>query len=593
MAKGRILAVDDQRYFRELITALLSQEGFEVRTASSGEEALQVLEVERFDVVVTDLVMPGMSGTDLVSRIKARDPEQDVVVVTGVVDVRSAVDAMKVGASEYLLKPFDREALARSLDAILQRRRLRVERDRLLAENIEYLGERSLFDRAAGLFSTLSLEALTGKILDSLACELDAEGGVLWLASESEDDWLALAEVHGLVRGSEERERFPHADLPASLRSGGVTCCTREEEPGAPLRHALWVLLRLAGRPAALIRLSDKRGGQPFDEVDRGCAERLAAFSEIALRNARHLRSIERRALQDPATGAHRLELLHDVLQREIERAARFGRSFSVAKLRAASDDTQVPAARDALVASLRSRLRAADLLALAADGSFLVLLADTDSLGAATFKRRLREWLQTTDAARIAISVASCPSDAAEWGALARCLDARIARDTAARTFEQSLAERGIRVALAQLLDSGRCEPVETASALARFVLSEVGRHPRERNLFFFHPGVPFANAFGAFDARRAAESATDVIVVAPAPAKRAVEGRVAFVSPEQLPGCLPFAIHYGDGPPYALICGEKPGADGLRLFHTSDRETVEALAFRLQRELRMPTLA
>src|SRR5574338_161703 len=127
MAKGRILAVDDQRYFRELITSLLSQEGFEVRAASSGEEALHVLEVERFDVVVTDLVMPGMSGTDLVSRIKARDPEQDVVVVTGVVDVRSAVDAMKVGASEYLLKPFDREALARSLDAILQRRRLRIE----------------------------------------------------------------------------------------------------------------------------------------------------------------------------------------------------------------------------------------------------------------------------------------------------------------------------------------------------------------------------------------------------------------------------------------------------------------------------------
>jgi DNA-binding response OmpR family regulator len=593
MAKGRILAVDDQRYFRELITGLLSQEGFEVRTAASGEEALHVLEIERFDVVVTDLVMPGMSGTDLVSRIKARDPEQDVVVVTGVVDVRSAVDAMKVGASEYLLKPFDREALVRSLDTILQRRRLRVERDRLLAENIEYLAERSLFDRAAGLFSTLSLEALTPKILDALACELDAEGGVLWLASESEDDWLALAEVHGLVRSSEERERIWAADLPEPLRAGAVTCCTREEKPGVLVRHALWVLLRVAGHPAALIRLSDKRGGQPFDEVDRGCAERLAAFSEIALRNARHVRSVERRALQDPETGAHRLELLHDVLQREIERAARFGRSFSVAKLRSSSEDTQVPAVRDALIASLRSRLRAADLLALAADGSILVLLADTDSLGAATFKRRLREWLHASEAPQIGIAVASCPSDGSEWGGLARCLDARLARDTASCAFEESLAERGIRATLSFLLDSGRCESVETASALARFAVSEVGRHPRERNLFFFHPGTPFANALGAFDARRAEESATDVIVVAPAPAKRAVEGRVAFVSPEQLSGCLPFAIHYGDGPPYALVCGEKPGPDGLRLFHTSDRETVEALAFRLQRDLRMPTLA
>jgi hypothetical protein len=353
------------------------------------------------------------------------------------------------------------------------------------------------------------------------------------------------------------------------------------------------VLLRVSGNPAALLRLSDKRGGQPFDEVDRSCAERLAAFSEIALRNARHLRSVERRALQDPATGAHRLELLHDVLQREIERAARFGRSFSVAKLRSSAEDTQVPAARDALIASLRSRLRAADLLALAADGSILVLLADTDSLGAATFKRRLREWLHASDAERISVAVASCPADGSEWGGLARCLDARLARDASASAFEQSLGERGIRVTLSELLESGRCEPVETASALARFAVSEVGRHPRERNLFFFHPGTPLANALGALDARRAAESATEVIVVAPSPAKRAAEGRVSFVSPEHLSGCLPFAIHYGDGPPYALVCGEQPGPDGLRLFHTSDRETVEALAFRLQRELRMPTLA
>src|SRR5215470_1578417 len=108
MAKGRVLAVDDQRYFRELITGLLGHEGYEVTAVASGEEAVAALERERFDVVVTDLVMPGMSGTDLVRRIKATDPEQDVVVVTGVVDVRAAVDAMKLGASEYLLKPFDR-----------------------------------------------------------------------------------------------------------------------------------------------------------------------------------------------------------------------------------------------------------------------------------------------------------------------------------------------------------------------------------------------------------------------------------------------------------------------------------------------------
>ena len=111
MPKGRILAVDDQRYFRELLEGLLSEEGYEVQTASSGEDALRILEHSAFDMVVTDLVMPVMSGTDLVQRIKDRWPDQEIVVVTGVVDVKSAVDAMKVGATDYILKPFDRETL--------------------------------------------------------------------------------------------------------------------------------------------------------------------------------------------------------------------------------------------------------------------------------------------------------------------------------------------------------------------------------------------------------------------------------------------------------------------------------------------------
>jgi CheY-like chemotaxis protein len=590
MAKGRILAVDDQRYFRELISGLLGQEGFEVRTVASGEEAVQALERERFDVVVTDLVMPGMSGTDLVRRIKATDPDQDVVVVTGVVDVRSAVDAMKLGASEYLLKPFDREALATALESILQRRRLRAERDRLLAENIEYMAERSLFERAIGLFSTLSIEALAEKMLQTLAGELDAEGGALWLGSETQDDSLSLAAVHGLVRSGQEPERLGHDALPQALRDGAVTCCTDAAGADGGSRQALWILLRADRRPAGAIRLTDKRAGSAFDEVDRGCAERLAAFAEVALRNAWHLRGVERRAQQDPATGAHRLELVQDVVQREIERAARFGRSFSVAKLRSLA--TGDAGARDRVVASLRARLRAADLLALAPDGSVLVLLAETDALGAATFKRRVREWTQAAEAGSIAIGVASCPSDAGEWPALAQCLDQRLERDGAASAFEARLTETPIAAALNGLLRDGSGELPETATALARFALSEVGRYPRERNLFFFHPGAPLTGALSAFDARRSSEGATEIIVLAP-PARRAPDERVSWVSPERLPGCPPFAIHYGDGPPYALVCADKPGPDGLRLFHTNDRETVEALAFRLQRELRLPTLA
>ena len=86
MPRARVLAVDDQRYFRELIEGVLIDEGYEVVTAASGEEALHVLARADFEIVVTDLVMPGMDGVELVRRVKERKPDQEIVMVTGVSD---------------------------------------------------------------------------------------------------------------------------------------------------------------------------------------------------------------------------------------------------------------------------------------------------------------------------------------------------------------------------------------------------------------------------------------------------------------------------------------------------------------------------
>ena len=164
MSKARILAVDDQRYFRDLIEGLLEDAGYEVQTASSGEDALHVLELEDFDIILTDLVMPGIDGSELIGKIKERRPHQDVVMVTGVVDVKIAVDAMKQGAVDYILKPFDRDALIDSIEKILKQRRLHDEHARLVAENLEFMGVLSLFERAAGFFSTLAVEPLAERI---------------------------------------------------------------------------------------------------------------------------------------------------------------------------------------------------------------------------------------------------------------------------------------------------------------------------------------------------------------------------------------------------------------------------------------------
>ena len=107
MPKGRILAVDDQRYFRELIEGLLREEGYEVQTASSGEEALRILDHGVFDAVVTDLSMVGMGGLELCERISANRPDVPVIILTGHGTIDLAVTAIKEGAEQFLTKPVE------------------------------------------------------------------------------------------------------------------------------------------------------------------------------------------------------------------------------------------------------------------------------------------------------------------------------------------------------------------------------------------------------------------------------------------------------------------------------------------------------
>jgi two-component system cell cycle response regulator len=611
MPKGRILAVDDQRYFRELIEGILTEDGFEVQTASSGDEALRILEHGAFDIVLTDLVMPVMTGTDLVQRVKELDPDQEIVVVTGVVDVKSAVDAMKLGATDYILKPFDRGALCAAIESILQRGRLRVERDRLLAENIEYLGERSLFERAIALFGCLSVESLAAKLLEGLCHETGCQGGVLWIVGGEQGGAYELCAARGLVRVEEERKWLPLSEVPEALREGGLATevCRSDDALGFP-RPALWVALRRAAELVGVIRLTDKLGGEEFDDLDHAAAKKLMQFAESAFHNAERFTSLERSSLQDPVTGAYHIQYLEDVARNEIEKANRFGRAFGLIELQVGPLDALrqklgeagLQRWRAGLTTFVGRLLRATDLLAVDGEGGFRALLAETDAIGAATFKRRTRhaiigsEWIQGVAEERrpeVRLAFATYPGDATQLESLTRVLQARIALDRGATARDVQLDGKPLGECLQHLLSMGDPEPTETVSSLVRFALAEVGRRPRDRNLFFFHPGAVFGRAVGECLSLRRGPCGTDVVVAGEPPDPALAESDVVWVSAERLPGCPPFAIHFGDGPPYALVCADKPEPEGVRLFHTGDRSLVEYLAFRLQRELKVPRLS
>jgi two-component system, NtrC family, response regulator AtoC len=125
--RARVLVVEDEDYVRESLLALLASRGFETTAATSSAQALSILAKTPVDVVLSDLRMPGGSGLDLVRRLQSSSPETPVVILTGHGHVASAVECLRAGASDYILKPADPEALEVALERAIETRALRRE----------------------------------------------------------------------------------------------------------------------------------------------------------------------------------------------------------------------------------------------------------------------------------------------------------------------------------------------------------------------------------------------------------------------------------------------------------------------------------
>ena len=121
MARKSILVVDDEKNQREILETILSGEGYDVTTASSGEAAMKFVADRHFDLVLTDLKMTGMSGLDLLKELTDFDKSIIVILLTAHGSVDSAVDAMRLGAFEYLQKPYDKEKLLETVSRALKK----------------------------------------------------------------------------------------------------------------------------------------------------------------------------------------------------------------------------------------------------------------------------------------------------------------------------------------------------------------------------------------------------------------------------------------------------------------------------------------
>jgi two-component system NtrC family response regulator len=132
--KPLILLIDDDDSLRRVIEYSLTEAGYAVMAAASGEEGLRLFGRNRFDAVITDITMPGMSGMEVLASVRQRDGRVPVVVITAYGTIESAVEAMKQGAFDYITKPVSRDELKMTIEKALTLRRLEQENIELRAE---------------------------------------------------------------------------------------------------------------------------------------------------------------------------------------------------------------------------------------------------------------------------------------------------------------------------------------------------------------------------------------------------------------------------------------------------------------------------
>ena len=190
----RVLIVDDEKSMREFLSIVLRKEGHDVTVAAHGPEALSLIDKEIYDLIISDIKMPGLSGLDLLKAVKAVSPSTIVLMMTAFASTETAVEAMREGAYDYLTKPFKIDEVKLLVKNALERKQLQDENARLK----QVVHERASFEQIVGRSEKLN------KVLDLIRKVADANSNVLIFGESGTGKELVARAIH---YNSRRRER--------------------------------------------------------------------------------------------------------------------------------------------------------------------------------------------------------------------------------------------------------------------------------------------------------------------------------------------------------------------------------------------------
>ncbi|MFW6067754.1 MAG: HD domain-containing phosphohydrolase [Myxococcota bacterium] len=284
----RILVVDDESVIREILADFLSMEGFWVRTAEDGSSALVELSRTHYDLVLSDLKMPNMGGIELLEAIRKHTPNIVTIIMTGFGTVETAIDAMKRGAYDYILKPFKVEDVVHTI-------RRGLEKQKLQAENIRLKEALSLYKVSEAIAASLSLDEVVTTVTDTAIHEVDADLAIL-LLDDGEGGYFERTreinpryEADGSLGTLDPAVLQKHFSDDRVLRIHGRECLEFFAEPPEKVEPVSLMVTRtrIRNRDVGFLGAVSFTRGKRFDEGQRKLLSIVSNRAAAAIENAK------------------------------------------------------------------------------------------------------------------------------------------------------------------------------------------------------------------------------------------------------------------------------------------------------------------
>jgi K+-sensing histidine kinase KdpD len=322
-AAEKIIIIDDEKRMCDSLSALLRDDGYEVKAFQSSPEAAAAIRSEKVDLVITDIKMPEMDGLEILRVVKEVDEDIPVILMTGYASLDSAIEAVSLGAYDYLLKPVEFTHLELAVNRALEKRRSDLARLQLLEElklsnlilkrRINELN--ALYEAGKSIGSTANLKELLKQIVALASSVTDAQVGSIMLLDEREQ-YLTIEAAIGLDKEIIDKTRLPiGASIAGYVAKTGEPLIVEDVEHDPRFKRInkekygaaslLCAPLIIKNHVIGVINMANKQGGGVFTKDDLRLLTTFASQAAVAVDDANQFEKNRRRLIE--------FEILHEI----------------------------------------------------------------------------------------------------------------------------------------------------------------------------------------------------------------------------------------------------------------------------------------